>query len=169
MAASCRFAFAVHILAVLARRYPDGVNSDLLGLSVNTNPVVIRRLLSQLRRAGFVSTQTGARGGATLARQPKDIPLDAVYRTFEPVAWVSKHPHEPNRDCPVGRRIVEVLRAVCASAEAAFDESLRQRSLADVLSLLEDASSPPGRSPTTGPKASQPLVSEANSTPDHVH
>src|SRR5687768_6020272 len=115
MAASCRFAFAVHILAVLARRHPEAVNSELLARSVNTNPVVIRRLLSQLRRGGFVSTRTGASGGATLACRPNEIPLDAIYRTFEPISWVSRHPHEPNQDCPVGARIAEVLSEVCAS------------------------------------------------------
>ena len=160
MAASCRFAFAVHILAVLARRRPEPVTSDLLARSVNTNPVVVRRLLSKLRRAGFVSTQTGAGGGATLERRPEEIPLDAVYRTFEPISWVSKHPHEPNPECPVGRRIVEVLSEVCASAEAGFDESLRQLSLADVLSRLDCAPTLSGSNPTTAPKTGQGLPAE---------
>jgi Rrf2 family protein len=154
MAASCRFAFAIHILAVLARQRPRAVTSELLARSVNTNPVVVRRLLSQLRRAGFVSTQTGAGGGATLQRLPEEIPLDTVYRTFEPISWVSKHPHEPNPECPVGRRIVEVLSEVCASAERAFDESLRQLSLADVLSRLDCAARLLGGNPTASRKTS---------------
>ena len=79
MPASCRFAFAVHVLAVLAYRDSQvSACSDALAGSVNTNPVVIRRLLSQLRNAGLVKTQQGVRGGATLELPPEEITLGAV-------------------------------------------------------------------------------------------
>src|SRR5476651_1244569 len=102
MASSCRFAFAVHVLAVLAHRIEAGVCSDRLAGSVNTNPVVIRRLLSTLRAAGLVITQKGAGGGAKLAREPERIPLDEVYRAVESAASFSPHRQKPNPRCPVG-------------------------------------------------------------------
>ena len=74
MASSCRFAFAVHVLAVLAlKREGGGVCSDRLASSVNTNPVIIRRLITRLRLAGLVCTQKGAGGGASLCQEPEDI------------------------------------------------------------------------------------------------
>ena len=134
MASSCRFAFAVHVLAVLAlKREGGGVCSDLLAGSVNTNPVIIRRLLTRLRHAGLVTTQKGASGGATLAASPEKIPLDAIYRAVESGASFSLHPHQPNQHCPVGAGIERVLDEVFSSAQNALESALASRTLADPL------------------------------------
>ena len=71
MRTSCRFAMAVHVLAVLAYKDGDRVTSSLLAGSVNTNPVVIRRLLLALQRAKLVETRKGAGLGSRL---PEFIP-----------------------------------------------------------------------------------------------
>jgi len=145
MAASCRFAFAIHVLAVLAhQRAAGGACSDKLAGSVNTNPVVIRRLLSQLRKAGLVKTQKGSSGGSTLGRLPEAISLDAVYRAVEPMASFATHRQKPNQRCPVGAGIERVLDEVFSSAQAALESELARRSLRDVLQAMTDAA-PPGR------------------------
>jgi Rrf2 family protein len=140
MAESCRFAFAVHILAVLAHHRGHGVTSELLAGSVNTNPVVVRRILSSLRRAGLVCCVKGAGGGATLCREPATIPLDEIYRAIEPQRSLAGKRHHPNLRCPVGRRIKNVLEDVYASAQSALEASLAKRTLADA---LEDLGEPP--------------------------
>lgn len=147
MAASCRFAFAVHILAVLALKRGGGVTSEALAGSVNTNPVVIRRVLSTLRRAGFVCCAKGAGGGATLCRPPEEIPLDVIYRTVEPAASFSAHPHEPNQRCRVGRQIALVLDEVFSSARQALEAALAQRTLADIVSRMTDDTPPATSAP----------------------
>lgn len=137
MAASCRFAFAVHILAVLALKKRDGgVTSETLAGSVNTNPVVIRRVLSTLRQAGFVCCAKGAGGGATLCVPPEKIPLDAIYRAVEPGSSFSVHPHAPNQRCPVGRQIELVLEDVFSSAHRAWEASLSRHTLAEVVASM---------------------------------
>lgn len=142
MAASCRFAFAVHVLAVLAlqRAVGGGACSDRLAHSVNTNPVVIRRLLSQLRKAGLVTTQKGSTGGAALGCPPERISLDAVYRAIEPMPSFGTHRQPPNQRCPVGAGIERVLDEVFSSAQAALESELARRSLADVLQAMAEAS-----------------------------
>ncbi|RYD60888.1 MAG: Rrf2 family transcriptional regulator [Verrucomicrobiaceae bacterium] len=145
MAASCRFAFAVHILAVLALHRDSGVTSDLLARSVNTNAVVIRRLLADLRRAGLVSTHKGAGGGAWITRAPEEIPLDVVYRAIQGGPSFSMHPQQPNQRCPVGRKIEEVLDDVFASAQSALEHALAGRSLADVLEDVAAEEQRPGQ------------------------
>ncbi len=143
MASSCRFAFAVHVLAVLAlKRESGGVCSELLAGSVNTNPVIIRRLLTRLRHAGLVTTQKGSSGGATLCGPPEKIALDIVYRAIEPGASFSQHPHQPNQRCPVGAGIERVLDEVFASAQTALENALARRTLADVLAAMA-AEAPP--------------------------
>jgi Rrf2 family protein len=139
MAESCRFAFAVHILAMLAHRRGGGLNSELLARSVNTNPVVVRRILSSLRRAGLVCCAKGAGGGATLCREPATIALDEIYRAIEPQRSLAGKRHHPNLRCPVGRQIKRVLEEVYASAQDALESSLAERTLADALENIEDA------------------------------
>ncbi len=63
-----QFTFAVHIMTALACA-PGLMDSQTLAASVNTNPVVVRRLLLALRRAGLIETQAGKNGGARLGRQ----------------------------------------------------------------------------------------------------
>jgi Rrf2 family protein len=139
MAESCRFAFAVHILAVLAHQRGPGVTSDALAGSVNTNPVVVRRILSSLRRAGLVCCAKGAGGGATLCREPETIALDEIYRAIEPQRSLAGKRHHPNLRCPVGRQIKRVLEDVYASAQDALEASLAERTLADALESVEGA------------------------------
>ncbi len=145
MAASCRFAFAVHILAVLASKGGQGVTSDALAGSVNTNPVVIRRLLTALNRAGLIDTKKGAGSGSTLSRAPGEISLDEIYRATEPAPAFAAHPHKPNVRCLVGRNITAVLDSVFASAQVALEDELGRRTLADVLTTVTDDLAKPGR------------------------
>jgi Rrf2 family protein len=145
MAASCRFAFAVHVLALLAdKRAVGGACSEALAGSVNTNAVVIRRLLSQLRKAGLVKTRQGSTGGATLSRPPESIALDQVYRAIEPKASFATHHNQPNQCCPVGAGIERVLEEIFSSAQAALESELARRTLRDVLEAMADGA-PPGR------------------------
>lgn len=138
MAANCQFAFAVHSLAMLAHQGGAGVNSETLARSVNTNPVVIRRLLSHLRVAGLIVTHRGAGGGSRLSRAPGEITLDDVYRAVGEGAAFAHPPHPPNKRCPVGCRIETVLGEVFASAQAALEQALAARTLADVLETVND-------------------------------
>jgi len=146
MAASCRFAFAVHILAVLALKRDGGATSDTLAGSVNTNPVVVRRVLSTLRKAGFICCAKGAGGGATLCCSPREISLDAIYRAVEPAAAFSAHPHRPNIRCPVARQIEVVIEDIFSSAQRSLESALSQRTLADVVAMMAEETPSPARS-----------------------
>ncbi len=151
MAASCRFAFAVHVLAVLAHKDAETVSSALLAGSVNTNAVVIRRILSALRRAGLVETQHGAGGGARLSRPPQTISLDAIYRAVVCVPSLAPHPQQPNLRCPVGRKIEGVLEEVFSAAQHALETALAARTLADVLGEVSAMPKPVRRSEPARP------------------
>lgn len=136
MAANSRLTIAVHALAWLAlaqRRGREQLTSDQVAASVNTNPVIIRRSLGELRRAGLVSVRRGAGPGWTLARRPEDITLLDVYEAVEPRPLFALHHAEPNLDCPVGRGIRPALHGVYAGAERALRAELGGTSIADVL------------------------------------
>ena len=54
MKISSRFSIAVHILSILKNNPSSLCTSDYMAESVNTNPVVIRKMMSYLKQAGFV-------------------------------------------------------------------------------------------------------------------
>jgi Rrf2 family protein len=137
MRTSCRFAMAVHILAVLAYRQGGRATSGFLAGSVNTNPVIIRRLLLALQKARLVDTCRGAGAGSRLSRPPRRISLAQIYRSVEAPEAFATPSREPNADCPVGHAIRKTLAGVFSSAQAALERDLARTSLADVLARLE--------------------------------
>src|SRR5579864_3159302 len=116
MRTSCRFAMAVHVLAVLAYKEGDRVTSAYLAGSVNTNPVIIRRLLLSLQKAKLVETRKGAGSGSRLARPPHRINLAQIYRAVDDCASFSAPARKPSAVCPVGHGIGLALDRVFASA-----------------------------------------------------
>lgn len=141
MSERCRFAFAVHVLAVLGSRRDVLCTSAMLARTVNTNPVVIRRLLLELQEAGLVATARGIRGGARLERAPEQIRLGDLFRTLERAELFGCHPNTPLQSCPVGRGIDAVLRELQSKAMNAAERELNESTLADVLAKLRAAKS----------------------------
>ena len=128
---------AVHVLAVLAYKEGDRITSAFLAGSVNTNPVIIRRLLLSLQRARLVDTCKGAGSGSRLSRSPGRINLGEVYRSVEAVEPFATPSQKPNAACPVGHCIREELDRVFASAEKAMERDLEQTTLADVINAVK--------------------------------
>jgi Rrf2 family protein len=133
MSTSSRFAVAVHILALMAAAEDEPIKSDWMAKSVNTNPVVIRRILCALAHAELVSSQTGALGGSRLAREPRQISLLDVYRAVEEGCVFALHRQSPNRRCPVGGHIQTVLKGVLDDANLAVEQVLSKMTIEEVL------------------------------------
>jgi Rrf2 family protein len=133
MQISSRFSVAVHVLTLLAVT-PTGelLTSDRMAGSVNTNPVIIRRILGQLKKAGLVEVRAAA-GGTYLRRASADITLLDVYRAVEVVEGNLFSVHDkPNPKCPVGRNIQAALDDTLRRAQAALEQQLASVSIAQV-------------------------------------
>jgi DNA-binding IscR family transcriptional regulator len=128
---------AVHVLAVLAYKEGDRVTSSLLAGSVNTNPVIIRRLLLALQRAKLVDTSKGAGSGSRLNRAPSRITLAEIYNAVEDCEPFAKPTRKPNAACPVGYCIREALEQIFASAFKALEQDLAKKTLADVIEQVK--------------------------------
>jgi len=124
MAISSRFSVAAHILTLIHQSEGTRITSEYIASSVNTNPVVIRRILGMLSKAGLVRTSAGV-AGATLARPLGEITMLDVYRAVQPEQeeLFSMHEH-PNPACPVGRNIQASLDGVFTSAQRALEAEL---------------------------------------------
>jgi Rrf2 family protein len=136
MTGNSRFAVSLHILAYLAYREGGSVPSAEIASSVDTNPVVIRRLLSALVKARLVNAQKGASGGFSLASTPENISLLDVYRAVEPQPDHGLRHFSPNHKCPVGAKIEAILQAVFFKAQASMEAELADVTLAEVHAQL---------------------------------
>jgi Rrf2 family protein len=126
-----RFAVAIHILLLLACNRAQGkATSEFLARSVNTNPVVVRRITGQLARAGLIRVRRGP-GGAELARAPADISLGDVWRAMQAGATRPLLPLHaaPDQRCLVGREIHSLLGAAFREAEQSMEQGLRRTTL----------------------------------------
>jgi Rrf2 family protein len=137
MQVNSRFAVAIHVLA-LARVAAgtdrgEPITSEQMAESVNTNPVVVRRILGSLREAGLVSSQPGPGGGWRLTRPASEITLRDVYRVLSSDPIFALPRGEPNAACPVGSRMPRILESCFRDAEAAMEQRLAQVTIADVI------------------------------------
>ncbi len=140
MAANCRFAFGVHVLSVLALSPDQTVSSEALARTVNTNAVVIRRLLLELKAAGLITTQRGPGGGTRLAKPASEITLAEIHRCAAgEIEIFGAHPNQPSQCCPVGREIRGVLEQISARANDAARREFEAVTLADVAAQIKGA------------------------------
>ena len=142
MNVSTRFTVALHILTLLASNRQLPLTSEYIAGSVNTNSVVVRRLLGLLRRSGFVTSQPGTGGGWQLSREPASITLVDVRRAVNEGSPFTMHSQPPNPACPVGRNIQAVLREPYARAERAMEAELAKTTVKGLLHSVQ--ARPPG-------------------------
>ncbi|MGN0728182.1 Rrf2 family transcriptional regulator [Treponema sp.] len=139
MQISSRFTLAVHIFACIEQfAKTSKVTSDFLAGSTNVNPVIIRKLLGQLKNAGLIDVARGT-GGTTISRPLEKITFLDIYRAVECVENEQLfHFHEnPNPDCPVGKNIHHILDGKLERVQSAMEKELEAITLADVKSDLK--------------------------------
>lgn len=127
-----RFAVATHILTFLECQDGVAASSELIASSVNTNPTLIRRLLSQLSKAALTTSQMGTGGGALLARPASAITLLDVHKAINDDIIIFPLHQGPNPKCPVGRNIAGILRGRTAGVEQAMETELLRTTIADL-------------------------------------
>ena len=127
-----QFSVAIHLLTSLAAQADQALTSEQLAASVQTHPVVIRRILGQLRQQGLVESRPGANGGWKLSRAAEEIHLCGVYDALSHDALLKMHPH-PNAACPIGAHIQPAVEKVFGEAEKALHAALSGFTVADIL------------------------------------
>src|SRR6266568_4677351 len=126
MAANCRFATGVHALVLLAAEPETLQTSNDIARKLNTNPVVIRRVLAALQKAELVSSQKGPSGGSRLSRPAKSITLKHVYRAVENGQIF----HSPDLTGAASARVEAALDKVFSQSRDALETELERTTLA---------------------------------------
>ncbi len=135
MQISSRFTIAVHVLICIeAFKNERKITSEFLASSVNVNPVVIRRLLQQLKKAGIVEVKRGS-GGADIAGNLSDITLFDVYNAVESVGEGQLfHFHDnPNPRCPVGKNIHNIMDERLREIQEAMESRMRSITIKNIM------------------------------------
>ena len=135
MQISSRFTIAIHIFACIDTFEKDyKITSEFLSTSINVNPVIIRKILSSLKKSHLLNVQRGT-GGTTIAKPLDQITLFDIYQSVECVENGELfHFHEnPNMNCPVGKNIHNILDDKLMRVQKAMENELSSITLKDVI------------------------------------
>jgi len=121
---SAKTDYAIRALLALAERPGGPVSVEALASAQTLPRKFLEAILSDLRRAGIVTSQRGASGGYTLARPAAEITLGEVFRVVDgPLAEVrGLRPHETTYE-GVAKHLPVVWVAVRASLRRVLDET----------------------------------------------
>ncbi|MDF2869238.1 MAG: ywnA [Anaerocolumna sp.] len=132
---STKFAVGIHILSLIALKQEDGITSDYIAGSVNTNPALVRRLMSDLKKSGLIQTKTKI-GVTGLMKTPEEITLLEIFKAVENRQDLFAIHSDTNSECPVGARIGWVLEGINHKVQYSFQEELETMHLSDILEGL---------------------------------
>lgn len=150
MIASSQLSDVLHVLVHLAES-DTPVTSEALAKAMDTNPVVLRRLMGGLRDAGLVASGKGHGGGWTLAARLEDVSLRDVHLALGAPPLVSLGFREDRPTCLVAQVVNASLQASVQQAEAALLDQLGAMSLADLAAGVRQ------RMPATRGRGAEPL------------
>ncbi len=140
MQISSRFTVALHIFTAVDVFKDDyKVTSDFLAGSIGTNPVIIRKLLTQLKNAGLITVARGT-GGIELTKELSEISFYDVYQAIEPLEGgdLFRFHDAPNPQCPVGRNIHALLDDKLSDIQEAMESEMKKYTLQDLREGMQE-------------------------------
>lgn len=135
MQISMKCSVAVHCLIFIHEaKGVAKVTSNLLAQSTGCNPVVIRNVISGLKKAGLVTVARGT-GGAQLCADPSEITLYQIYNALEPNGLselIGIHACQ-GRKCPIAQNIGQVLQKPYQQIEDAIRQTMESITLQSMI------------------------------------
>lgn len=131
-----RFAISMHILTLLEAAKGEVLSSDYIAGSININPAMVRKEISNLRNHGLVTSKEGKNGGSTLAKSASLINLAEVYNSVKQINLLGTSKNTPNPACPVGKQINANLDTLYHSTEQVLLKQLATQTLADFCKMF---------------------------------
>lgn len=140
MQISMKCSIAVHCLIFIHEAKGIAkVTSSLLAQSTGCNPVIIRNILSALKKAGLITIPRGT-GGAELCLDPSQITLYQIYTALEPdgvSSIIGIHPCQ-DRPCPVAQNIGKVLQTPYHRIEDAIRQTMEEVTLESMIEQFQE-------------------------------
>ncbi|SKC41629.1 RrF2 family transcriptional regulator [Ohtaekwangia koreensis] len=126
-----RFSISLHILTLLDRFPNELVSSEFMAGSININPVLVRKEISNLKKHGLVASKEGKAGGFMLAKPSKQIRLSDIYKAVRQTPVLGQTKNTPNPKCLVGKQIDKHLNNLFDEAEEALVKKLDKTTLSE--------------------------------------
>ena len=98
---------------------------------------MVRRILSELQKAGLLETEAGRTGGARLSRKASAITLFDVYAAVDEGKVFAYNPNDPNKKCSLSCKMKSVLSPIFDSASVALEEKLKKIKLSDLVEAVD--------------------------------
>jgi Rrf2 family protein len=129
------FTLAIHSLTLLALQ-PDRMStSEYIAESAGVHPVRIRKVLSLLKKHGFIKSKEGTGGGFIFALDLSEVNLWDIYKITSEGALQPKCP-ESNERCIVGANMQSVLFTIFLGAEDHLGEYLKDYTIREIVDLI---------------------------------
>ena len=126
-----RLSLALHTLGHMASD-PDRMRTSAdIASHAGTNPVVVRRVLGQLRKAGLLVSEKGHAGGWRLARDPNGITLADVYIALDE-SLIATDNADDISSCSLEHALHRRVAGVLDDIERSLIERLATTTIAEV-------------------------------------
>lgn len=129
---STKLSVSIHILSVIEFMENKPVTSEDIASSINTNPALVRRLMSRLKKAKLIETSTKL-GVMGLAKKPEDISLLDIFIAVEEQTDLFSIHGNTNQNCPIGAKIETTLKDIYDEIQKVTNQKLAAVTLADII------------------------------------
>ncbi|WP_048000771.1 Rrf2 family transcriptional regulator [Lactiplantibacillus herbarum] len=123
---------AMHILAYVDIYHAGDLSSAAIAGSIESNPSLIRRLMSRLTQAGLLTTQPG-KVAPKLARAATEITLLDVYQALDEETTLLHVDEKTNPKCIVGGNIQDTLNVAYQTVQRAAEQSMQSITLQSII------------------------------------
>ena len=130
-----RLSGVLHVLLHMAERNGP-MTSETLARAMDTNPVVIRRIMAGLRDQGYVRSEKGHGGGWTLARDLSEVTLRDIYTAIGSPSLLAIGTRTESPGCLVEQEVNAALGEAFRDAEAMLLSRLGEVTLASLSKAL---------------------------------
>jgi DNA-binding IscR family transcriptional regulator len=139
-----RLSGVLHVLLHMAEQ--DGpVTSEALARMMDTNPVVIRRVMAGLRDRGYVRSEKGHGGGWTIACDFSTVTLRDIYTALDSPSLIAMGNRTESPGCLVEAAVNAALNQAFADAEALLLARFGEVTLAMLSAHFHQAMAASGR------------------------
>jgi len=123
------------VLHVLIHMHLKGgkTTSDTIAQMLHTNPVVVRRMMAALRKAGYVTSSGGHGGGWVLTTTLDALTIRDVYDVLAPTSLFAIGPAQDNPECLVEAAVNRCVEKEMRAAEEALLKQLAKVRLIDLV------------------------------------
>lgn len=121
----------LHVL-IHMDRHVARPTSEQISKMLGTNPVVVRRMMSKLRKHGLVTAERGHSGGWQLSKSLCEISLIHVYEAIGAPALFNIGLSAENPECCVEQAVDERIRATLNAAETLVREHFSEVMIEDI-------------------------------------